>query len=349
MPDNEGLERRDVLGNEQKSALKFQSITKIREIHSTPSPRNDLLTANKSHKKKEISYENLPLGTKNRFKKSVIPLALDTTGALKPWNTPSDDTIVEVWNIIFGIDYPIDEGDTECNRFIVAKTLVKRAISSWLHKFADTAEKALCAEFSRQGLQTQEERAAFVQSLLGDVDNLSDKRRPFIWESVYDDLSARQEGIFQGRLVARTFFEHIQIINTIDAENRVQEKPVGALIYSIQAVHRALLYSVTGTLKLPTDKKGAEFSKTNWGDHILVTPRDERVVKRASVFLNKISTLKDQQWDDIFKKALAFHSSNGKQRATKDLEVEMKELRGEVDSESDDNDLVDPRYDLPAE
>ncbi|KAH9162335.1 hypothetical protein EDB89DRAFT_2079814 [Lactarius sanguifluus] len=258
------------MGNEQKSASKFKSITKIQEIYSTPSPRNDLLTANKSHKKKEISYENLPLGTKNCFKKSVIPLALDTIGALKPWNTLSDDTIVEVWNIVFGVDHPIDEGDTECDRFIVAKTLVKRAISSWLHKFADTAEKALNTEFSRQGLQTQEERATFVQSLLGDVDNMSDKRCPFIWESAYDDPSARQEGIFQGRLVARTFFEHIQIVNTIDAENRVQEKPVGALIYSIQAVHRALLYSVTGTLKLPTDKKSAEFSKTNWGDYTLI-------------------------------------------------------------------------------
>ncbi|KAI9442152.1 hypothetical protein H4582DRAFT_2126718 [Lactarius indigo] len=286
VPDDEGSEGHDLKGIEQekKLASKYKSITKIREIHSTPSPRNDLLM-NKSHKKKEISYENLPQGTKNRFKRNVIPLVLDTTG---------DDTIVEIWNIVFGVDHPIDGGDTECYRFIVAKTLVKRAISSWLHKFADTAEKALTAEFSQQGLQTQEERATFIRS------GPSSGSRPT------DDPSARQEGIFQGRLVARTFFEHVQIINAVDAEDRVQEKPIGALIYSIQAVHRALLYSVTGTLKLPMDKKSAEFSKTNWGDHMLVTPRGEKVVKRASVFLNKISTLKDQQWDDIFEKALAF-------------------------------------------
>ncbi|KAH9020816.1 hypothetical protein EDB84DRAFT_1441670 [Lactarius hengduanensis] len=271
VPNDEGLERRDVMGDEQKSALKFKSITKIREIHLTPSPRNDLLTTNKSHKKKEIMYENLPLGTKNRFKKSVIPLALDTAGALKPWNTPS----------------------------LILGPITQLSLASRLN----------------------------VQYRAGFTNNLSDKRRPFIWESVYDDLSARQE-----------------IINAIDAENHVREKPVGALIYSIQAVHRALLYSVTGTLKLPMDKKSAEFSKTNWGDHMLVTPHCEKVVKRASVFLNKISTLKDQQWDDIFKRALALHSSNGKQQATaKDLEVEMKELSGEVDSKSDDNDLVDPR------
>ena len=125
-------------------------------------------------------------------------------------------------------------------------------ISSWIHKFSDTAEKALVTEFTRQGLQTQEDRATFVQKLLGDPKDLSDKKHPFIWESAYDNPSARQEvssgfgcqlfglnscqGIFQGRLITRTFLEHIQVINTVDAKYRVQEKPVGALIYSIQVV-----------------------------------------------------------------------------------------------------------------
>jgi hypothetical protein len=224
----------------------------------------------------------------------------------------------------------------------------------------------------------------FVQNLLGNTEDMSDKKRPFIWESAYNEPSARPEvsigfghqrlgvqvltakhscqGIFQGRLITRTFFEHIQVINTVDAEHRVQEKPIGALIYSIQAVrfhsitlsvltygqvHRALLYSVTGTLKLPTDKKSAEFSKTNWGDHSLVTPRGEKVMKRASVFLKRISTLKDPQWDDIFNKALAFQVTLGKQRAmAKEVETRDSELVGDVDeSESDDYDLLDPRYD----
>jgi hypothetical protein len=54
----------------------------------------------------------------------VLPLSLDTMGALKAWNTPCDNTIIEIWNIIFGVDYPINEGDTKCDRFVVAKTLV---------------------------------------------------------------------------------------------------------------------------------------------------------------------------------------------------------------------------------
>ena len=102
---------------------------------------------------------------------------------------------------------------------------------------------------------------------------------------------------------------------------------------------------MTGTLKLPTDKKGAEFSKTNWGDSSFPTPRGEKIIKRASVFLNRISTLKDPQWDDIFDKALAFQATLGKQRpAVK--EVGDSEVVGEViESESDEDDLLDPQYD----
>jgi hypothetical protein len=109
-------------------------------------------------------------------------------------------------------------------------------------------------------------------------------------------------------------------------------------------VHRALLYSVTGTLQLPSDKKSAEFSKTNWGDHTLITPRGEKVVKRASVFLSKICSLKDQQWDDIFEKALVFQVTLGKQRATA-REVDSEPAGVVVDSEPDDDELLDPRYD----
>jgi hypothetical protein len=123
------------------SHLLPKSITKIREIHSTPSPRTNI-TTNKSQRKKEISYENLPQGTKNYFKTQVIPLALDTTGVLKPWTTPCDETIIEIWNLVFGRDHLIDEGDTGCYLFIIAKTLVSACLyfltcacrSSWRHR-----------------------------------------------------------------------------------------------------------------------------------------------------------------------------------------------------------------------
>ena len=84
--------------------------------------RNNL--ACKPKRKREISYHNLPAGTKDRFKYKVIPLSLETTGALKPWAIPEDQTIIEIWNLVYGADHHIDNDDVECEHFLVAKTLV---------------------------------------------------------------------------------------------------------------------------------------------------------------------------------------------------------------------------------
>lgn len=56
----------------------------------------------------------------------------------------------------------------------------------WLHKFAIAAEKALIAEFACQHITTVEEKAIFVRFLLGDVDDILSKNRPFLWKSAYD-------------------------------------------------------------------------------------------------------------------------------------------------------------------
>jgi hypothetical protein len=48
------------------------------------------------------------------------------------------------------------------------------------------AERALYAEFERQDLTTLEEKSEFVRYLLGDIDDISSKRRPFLWKSAYD-------------------------------------------------------------------------------------------------------------------------------------------------------------------
>jgi hypothetical protein len=91
---------------------------------------------------------------------------------------------------------------------------------------------------------------------------------------------------------------------------------------------------------LPSDKRSAEFSKTNWGDYSLVTPCGERVFKRATVFLKAIKNLKKEQWTDIFKVAMSFQVTN---KHPNKLAKEDEEELSETDSDEYD-DLVDPRY-----
>jgi hypothetical protein len=44
--------------------------------------------------------------------------------------------------------------------------------------------------------------------------------------------------MFQGRLVARTLVEHLQVVDSIDETDHVDKWPVGALILAVQAVRR---------------------------------------------------------------------------------------------------------------
>ena len=76
----------------------------------------------------------------------------------------------------------------------------------WLHKFADAAERALLAEFTQRGLNTEEARSGFVRRLLGDEKDISAKKRPFLWQTAYDEPSARQEVRFLLHLMFHSRF-----------------------------------------------------------------------------------------------------------------------------------------------
>ncbi|KAI0283465.1 hypothetical protein BC826DRAFT_973778 [Russula brevipes] len=321
---------------------RYWSLAKIEDIHVAPlGPKSGQLNNNTGRTR--IRNTHLPVGTTNRFTKNVLPIALDTAGALSPWDVPDDQQMVDIWNLVFGSpnDYPLVDGDGDL--FITVKGLIKRGISTWLHKFAAAAEKALSTKFDRQGFMSIDERAEFVQLLLGDVDDMSSKHRPFLWKSAYENIGKENtrlevlshhshdpgdSGIFQGRLVARTFLEHILATSSVEDKHRVLERPVGALILSIQVVHRALLYSVEDSFKPPGSNT-----------------RSETTTKHALVFLKRITTLKDQQWDDIYKAALVMQECN------KHVDVGERDGDGGIGGSSDDDDndndnnLFDPLYD----
>jgi hypothetical protein len=54
----------------------------------------------------------------------LTPITLDTTGALKPWMMPDDHAIVNIWNLVFGQEYGLDDDDVEGETFLVVKALV---------------------------------------------------------------------------------------------------------------------------------------------------------------------------------------------------------------------------------
>ena len=59
------------------------------------------------------------------FTKLIGPLTCETTGALwDPWEGPDDGELIEIWNLAFWEDYPIEKGNVKSNWFIVAKVMV---------------------------------------------------------------------------------------------------------------------------------------------------------------------------------------------------------------------------------
>ncbi|KAF8470971.1 hypothetical protein DFH94DRAFT_696791 [Russula ochroleuca] len=274
--DDEEVECKDTT-----SVDKYQSMTKVKDIHTTPlcvkhssrrSNGSTRLGIGRSQAS-QARLSDLPPGTANHFSKKVLPLVFDAAGVLGPWECPNDNKIIVIWNLIFGSpnDHPIASSDVNGDLFLIVKHLIKGGILMWLHKFAMAAERALSAEFECQGANTLEERAMFVQFLLGDPDDISSKHCPFLWKSAYkaseDDEPNKFQGLFQGRLVTQTFLEHILATSAVDKQNQASERPVGALIISIQAVHtsstsssftevlfqvhRVLLYSTEGAFKPP--------------------------------------------------------------------------------------------------
>ena len=67
------------------------------------------------------------------------------------------------------------------------------------------------------------------------------------------------------------------------------------------------------------------------------------MTKRATVFLKTIEKLKDKQWDDIYKAALALHQAEPVTLLKQDQEEA-------TEGESDGEVLADPMYDdVPEE
>ena len=80
-------------------------------------------TSHTSHAR--VNNSHLPAGTTQHFTKLVLPIALDTTGALDPWEYPDDKQILEMWNLIFGLkdDHPFTNNNMKSELLTTMKSL----------------------------------------------------------------------------------------------------------------------------------------------------------------------------------------------------------------------------------
>ncbi|KAH9972901.1 hypothetical protein BJV74DRAFT_889127 [Russula compacta] len=145
------LDEEEVRPQDPKLVNKHQSITRVHKIHTSPlrtkAKVSQQADSNTGHH--QVKNSDLLPHTIGHFTKDVLPLAFEVTGTLHPWEYPSDEQIIAIWNLVFENDHPIVSSDVKGELFLAVKGLVKQGISTWLHKFAIAAEGALVAEFEQ--------------------------------------------------------------------------------------------------------------------------------------------------------------------------------------------------------
>ncbi|KAJ6545944.1 hypothetical protein B0H10DRAFT_1969834 [Mycena sp. CBHHK59/15] len=104
----------------------------------------------------------------------------------------------------------------------------------------------------------------------------------------------------ESQLIMYTFAYHLAALAAIPAEKRLKAAPVGALLLSAQAVHRALLFWRTGEY-VYVQKPSNYFSIDNWGDHTVANADGTKgkVVRRATKYLASVQKWNDDRWKAV--------------------------------------------------
>jgi len=58
-------------------------------------------------------------------------MVCETAGALNPWEHPTDEMMVDIWNLVFDEPNRIADGDFTSTLFIVVKKLVCSQLFIW--------------------------------------------------------------------------------------------------------------------------------------------------------------------------------------------------------------------------
>ncbi|KAJ7251344.1 hypothetical protein C8J57DRAFT_673276 [Mycena rebaudengoi] len=299
----------------QKVGRGLVNLSKVQSLAGIVDTKADglvpLRRSSTSLKKSKINLGNLPEDIRALFNTKFKPTLLAYAGRLKAWDSPDGwQELAELWDPMFPKHPMTGNRDLQ---FIVSK-LSEDKINGWRHKFAVAAADALTSLLESWGYEAAEDRAQGVEYLLqGD----SDRSRVFYYRNYYEDPApdaaedaepvVNPKGIFQGFLIATTLATHYTAIHSGHAKVRQDPKdpdyPVGALVYSIQAVKRALNYSLTGKFVPPTGRLG-EFSKTNWGDKMELREGRQVMVNTTSGLAVIVGKLKPSHWEKIITAAL---------------------------------------------
>ncbi|KAF6751440.1 hypothetical protein DFP72DRAFT_850843 [Ephemerocybe angulata] len=353
-------------GIQASSGYRFKSIAKIEPVENAPNIFKKAETKSRA-KPGRARVSHLPEAVRPKWPSMKITV-IDAAGQLPPWADLTDGAICLLWNGLVDQEHFIAHIAGSARGSYVLFQLIKKLVrnvlgAEWKNPFAQAAIDAVAQEWERRELITPASCAKFSEIMLGAEPHNRDskKARPFMWKATDnigwdgDDPNKTGGGLFLGRMVLKVFAEHLSHVADAPKELITADaKYSGALMLSIQAVHRALEYTLSGKLSIPTGStdKTYHFSKENWGDYEKGTVVDgteyRKPVKRATVFAKTVSALDDTRWKAIIDGAKAYVGKKDSETRVERARVSAAPLLADADAESEDEIILDAMFDGAA-
>ncbi|KAM6491427.1 hypothetical protein JOM56_013201 [Amanita muscaria] len=232
--------------------------------------------------------KHLPEDSKQLFKEEVLPRIRQLLGALEPWAILTHGHVQNVLDQVFG------EGKySAVNDKVFYGLAAVEAVQKMIN---DNAEI----------LATAAARKEFIAGYLSKVpvgDDGEHDTHAYQWAE-WSGNGAEKKGFGENSLVLYTFATaHLAQIQGV-SEDIEKEKPIGALLMSMQAVGRALEIWIDGEKSL---RKPPAFSYDNYGDtfaKIHGYPKKLRKIRRATFFVATLKNIKEEVWERIINLAL---------------------------------------------
>ncbi|KAK7443276.1 hypothetical protein VKT23_015874 [Stygiomarasmius scandens] len=250
--------------------------------------------------------ESLPENILSDFLQSFKPAVIELTGCLRAWANPSLDQLHEIWMKVMPNHMQDFFINTETKP--VVEGCVCQILDEWRDSIGNAAIEALEHIFQDPDLQTASQRKIYVsQQISGDY-----WLRPYYFSSINNQSNGqtKHEGAFQSYIISKTLSAHFKAIQPISADQRLSDRPTGALVLTILAIERAFQFYSSGEKIIPPDSS-REFSRVNWDDRTVTRdgrPYQVKTTSRIQALFGKnvhgVERVGSDLWDKIIAAAL---------------------------------------------
>ncbi|KIJ98059.1 hypothetical protein K443DRAFT_628960, partial [Laccaria amethystina LaAM-08-1] len=210
-------------------------LAKIVPTTSVPTFVSPMPGSRRQFKRKEdVGLSDLPRDLQHDFDIVFSPQLREYLGYSEtPWDPPTKTAIVDLWKQAFPTVPLQDDGFL----YHVVTKLIDDRVSSWRNKFAkgaiDYLSKVL---FPQLPENTKEHRAVWCTWAISG----SDRQQPYYYLA-YEDAeegsgNPATKGIFQSAIISAVLGLHFSSISQITPTLCSTNKPIGALVLTIQAV-----------------------------------------------------------------------------------------------------------------